>query len=198
MGTVNRKKVIAREFLVIIACLVITGLSFPILKFHNHNQNKKYNVANDNLENNVYSKKINAQNIFFDGFAKEFDLKYNGEYNRFRDALWRSLATDVENDSINYKWMSNKKPKFITFVKNTGIANAEGFKKFLLDNTISKTEIKKQEAQVDKLHYEKAQILSPEEINELLLKIFVISIIVLFLLRYIFYGIVWSVKTLKS
>ena len=93
-------------------------------------------------------------------------------------------------------------------IKNQGYKSPEEFEKFIIKNTPTQKE-KSDYLKGHKIYDEtelidnKIKNLQKERFNNseikwIVLKTFILAFIVLFVLRYIKYGIAWSIKTLKQ
>ena len=107
---INNKKILAREFVYFIICLLIFSLTFLFIFPYNYfTQNQAANFSKKVKEKNVFidsiksinNKKIDAQNYFTDNYKKEFDIDIYSEVNT---ELWNTLNRIVKADSVKYKW----------------------------------------------------------------------------------------------
>lgn len=212
------KKIIAKEFLFFTAVLSITLISFLFLLAYNqkinynidnqtHVKNEKIKSANNLVS--IYNAKIDIQTSHFNTLFRHIEKEkifYIDEKNR--NDLWGRLSYLVIKDSLKYRWYNKWNKSLVDGIKNQGYKTPEEFEKFIIKNTPTQ----KEESDYLKGHkiYDETVIIDNEiknlqkdrfnnsEIKWIVLKTFIIVFIVLFVLRYIKYGITWSIKTLKQ
>ena len=153
----------------------------------------------DSLENN-FNKKALKQNWFTSKFSVHFDIN-NTKYDTERK-VWNRLEYLAKKDSINYKWKYVWSKEIVNFNMGMGFSNPESFKKFILLNSFSKSDLINHKSALTikseirsiinqtKLHSRNDQL---EIANYTLL----ISAILFFGLRYIYYSVKWSLNTIK-
>ena len=111
-------------------------------------------------------------------------------------------------DSLKYRWHNKWNKSLVDGIKNQGYKSPEEFEKFIIKNTPTQKE-KSDYLKGHKIYDEtelidnKIKNLQKERFNNseikwIVLKTFILAFIVLFVLRYIKYGIAWSIKTLKQ
>ncbi len=209
------KKIIAREFLILLALIVLTSLIFicvfPYNSYQKNNIDKidKSLSEKEKLTENLHKsvdEKIENQEWFFEKLSSEFDIT-NSEYSELK-TLWPILQRIAENDSIEHRW-NNKWEKSLTdFHKGIGFKNGKELETFIEKNSISSddsiqlkkseeirkeiTELKKQRAEF------KYKILNDNDKLDLVGGIGVTLFGILFLLRYLIYAVKWSLRTLKE
>lgn len=212
------KKIIAKEFLFFIAVLSITLISFLSLLVYNqkihysidnqkHIKNEKIKTANHLVEN--FNSKIDNQKKYFNSLIAGLEKRdFFSIDDNLRIEWWNRLNYLIKVDSIKYRWKNNWDKKLVDGIKKRGYKTPEELKKFIIKNTPTLQE----KSDYFKGHkiYDETDIIDNEiknlqkekfndsEIKWIVLKIFIIAFIVLFVLRYIKYGITWSIKTLKQ
>ncbi|WP_290861612.1 hypothetical protein, partial [Flavobacterium sp.] len=144
---INNKKILAREFVYFILCLLISSLIFLFIFPYNYfTQNQAANFAKEVKEKNVFidsiksinNKKIDAQNYFTDKYKKEFDIDIYSEVNT---ELWITLNRIVKADSVKYKWENKWEKTLVSFNKKMGYKSPEEFTNFIKSNVISSSDI---------------------------------------------------------
>lgn len=209
------KKIIAREFLIIILVLTIGLISF--LCTYPYNAYKRNQVEKKSIEISEKSKKVDTlslsfknkidqQNWFFDKYSNHWDI--SGDKINTSDKLWKRLDFLALNDSIKYKWQNVWDKELLAFNKEIGFTNPDEFKSFIDKNRITKIDSLNFDSSLainseialltkNKKDYE-SEILSYNEQIKFGLKVLIICFIILFGFRYLFYSLKWSLKTLKQ
>ena len=208
------KKIIAKELLFF---LVVLGLgltfffcTFPYNLFRN---NQIGNLDDAILEktqladslSQSFTLKFQKQKWFFDQYANKFenDPKYNTQ-----EKVWFRLDDLAKNDSIKFRWEKKWSKELVTFNQEIGFTTPEKMKDYIEVNTIniidsinykqSLTSNQQKDSLINKKNEIKTKILSFDEQVELGIMTIIIFVIVLFLIRYLFYAVTWSMKILKE
>ena len=209
------KKIIAREFLIMILVLTIGLILF--LCTYPYNAYKRNQVENKSIEISEKSKKVDTlslsfknkidqQNWFFEKYSNHWDI--SGDKINTSEKLWQRLDFLALNDSIKYKWQNVWDKELLAFNKEIGFTNPDEFKSFIDKNRITKIDSSNYDSSLainseialltkNKKDYE-SEILSYNEQTEFGLKALIICFIILFGFRYLFYSLKWSLKTLKQ
>ncbi|PWT78854.1 MAG: hypothetical protein C5B59_00935 [Bacteroidetes bacterium] len=212
------KKTIAREFLILIISVTIGLLGFVGIYIRTYLKNDEYRLLNESISKKSrikdslflpYQEKLGIQNWFFGRYWDKADKadKEDTSDNTSKK-LWQFLRPLAEKDSIKYKWEKTWNKTVISFLKESGFPTSDSFKSFILLNTISiadslnYAQSKIVKSEIDNLESEKrairSSLYSSKQEAEFGFKFFFISAAVLFGFRYFYYGIRWSVKTLKQ
>lgn len=209
------KKIIAREFLTL-TLVVVIGLicflsTFPYNSFlHNQIKNlqgeidQKRTLSDSLLK--PYSTILQNQAWYFKKLNDEFDL---GEHNTI-DKWWIHSVQIAKKDSIRILWEEtwSQDKTIIRFFNKMGFPNGDSLQRFIITNTLDKSDIENK-TKADKLQKEIAETESKQKnvANSILtyegqLSFSMMALIILasvsFGLRYLYYGINWSLKTLKQ
>lgn len=210
---IKTKKIVAREFLVFLACLAIAIVTFLIIYPYNNFKQKQI----DNL-----TKDISSKIIISDSLSKAYRLKYEKQLwftDRYmsklgfpkgysNEKIWNGLYRIAKTDSVKYKWENKWDKDLIAFNKELGFETPQSFQDFILTNIVYKNEIEKNQEAI-KINAE-ADVIRNKiiEIRKKIVPIqnqfktaciaFIIAVIILFVFRYMFYGTKWSIKTLRS
>ncbi len=105
------KKIIAREFLLLLTCIGVALIVFPFTLLYNSlkesNLDKIQNEINLNVKNNQnlnhsYDKKFETHAWFYNKINEKLDLS-NSKYND-PDKLWKRLNTLIQKDSLEDKY----------------------------------------------------------------------------------------------
>lgn len=209
------KKVLAREFMILIAVMVIGLSSFLGTYLYNFYQHKK----SKNISKEIYSAKL-----FADSLSKPFNSKikqhiwfYNQNnekvnlskaiYNNPR-LLWQRLDEIALKDSIIIRYHQNWTPELKAIFTKIGFKTPEKLLDFINKNRITNTDSlmnvkandirKKITILKTEKHIQNSKILSFTSQVEFGWFTFCISLLVFFALRYIYYAIRWSIKILKQ
>jgi hypothetical protein len=209
------KKIIAREFLILTLVIVI-GLicflsTFPYNSFIHHqiknlkNEIDQKRTLSDSLSK-PYSTKIQNQEWYFKKFNEEFDL---GELNT-TEKWWNNSVQLAINDSNSIRWERfwNQDKTVLKSINKIGFLNGDSLQRFIITNTVDRSDIENK-TKADNLKNDIAKIESKQKnaANSILtyhdqLFFSMISLITLvfisFGIRYFYYGVNWSLKTLKQ
>jgi RNAse (barnase) inhibitor barstar len=209
------KKIIAREFLLLLTLILLSALIFVCVFPYNLYQENKIEKTNkkliekekltDNLHKSV-NEKIKNQKWFFEKISSEFDIT-NTEYSELK-TLWPILQKIAENDSTEYRWNNKWEKSLIDFHKSIGFKNGKDLQFFILNNSITSkdsiqinksNEIQKEITELSKQKIElKNRIFQDSEKEKFIIGISAILFGILFVLRYLFYGVKWSIKQLND
>lgn len=222
------KKIIAREFLILIVIATISFITFISVYAYNHYYQNKI----DNLTNKISAKKILQDSLGNSTKAKkEKQLWFANEYYKSYDFdtpkrkldFYTESGLPIFGESQNLKMFDrlievNKKDSLLTMFTRNNIFDEFGkhfnfktpgeFKNFVTENTITSSDLEKlkqsniiaNEIRPLELEKDSAQekLVSSKNHKHLVIMTFLYSFIILFLFRYSFYGIKWSINTLKQ
>ncbi len=209
------KKIIAREFIMLVATVALAIVAFLgtyIYNFYQHNQVDKLNkrildrtVIADSLAKS-YNSKLANQKWFYDKNNEKVDLsdaEYNSPYK-----LWKRLYDLSVKDSIKAKFENVWTVEIKNLLRELNLESPEKLKTFIDNSRITQT---------DSSDFSKANIIYSElisikstkenqidkvlDINKQLrfgLWTLIIGLICLFGIRYLYHAIKWSLKTLKQ
>lgn len=201
------KKIISREILILFSIIL---LSFTIFigtyGFNYYKRLKKEKLEKDinerekNIKNlsNVFDYKQRHHHWIFEQFRFEFsDVGYQKELND-EEKLWDRLTT-VGSGIFNKEEM---------FFFRLGFPSFTDFKKYIEDKTISNEDSTNyklsliQQKEVDNLlvsfHQLEDEILSFREQKNIGYTSLIILLLIMFVLRYVYYLIRWCIKILKE
>jgi len=209
------KKKLAREFLLLTLSLVLGVIVF--LSIYPYNAFKRH--QSDNLSTEItdktkvadsliktYHLKCNKQKWFYDQFKEEYDLTDTSI--NTSDKWWRIFEKYKNMDTLLYRWNHKWDKEQINTIVKIGFELPKKLNEFIIKYSISDTDlINKNSA---KKIYEENKRLKTDEVaarnkivdskEQLSIGIWalIISAFVLFVLRYLFYAIKWSIKTLRQ
>jgi hypothetical protein len=211
----NSKKIIAKEFLVLLSVIVITLLMFfctelyNAFKFHqldkiNSTISFKTKLSKDLAHN--YAFKSEKRIWFFKKFSNEFniiDTKYDTN-----EKVWGRLEYLAKKDSIKHKIEKEWTSEMTNFIFSLGFSTPLKFKKFIEDNSENSNDINQykeskriqievKNLEIEKLNLSKEIIIKKDQIN-IIKYTFIVLVGFFFILRYLFYGVKWSVKILNQ
>lgn len=211
--TMQTKKIIAREFLVLVILALLSSISYfstYVYNYFNQNQKdslkteiKQHTIIKDSLSK-IISEKEYAHVWFYKEVSKEYDVYKNNSVEKW----WSRSQSLAKNDSIKIIWETKwkKDTKIIQFFNKIGFPNSDSLQNFIITNSYSKLELKTKN-KADSLTkiittlnktYSTTSILSQNQQLEFLWKSILVLFILVFALRYLFYAIKWSIKTLKD
>ncbi|WP_336068590.1 hypothetical protein [Mesoflavibacter sp. CH_XMU1404-2] len=210
----NKKKIIAREFLTLIACALVFGLAFICTIPYNYvieSRIEKLETTSQSLSDSInkiqihFSPKIDKQKEFFE--ISESNRWHTKQWT-YKE-LWSRLQKLNEKDSLKFKWnnewSSGLKKKMGDLL---GFKKLSDFEDYIENNSLTPKEVEKNasaEKLIDereniesKIRTEKYKLLDFDDRLEFSLICLIIIGVLSFPLRYLFYAIKWSIKTLKQ
>lgn len=162
-------------------------------------------IQSDSLSSQ-YNSKIKQQQWFYDENLKEYDVAAMG-YNSYSD-LWKRLEVIYNADSIEYKYSKIWDKALIELLNKIGFQNAQMFKEFVAKNIptqtdkINKSKSDELKREITKLNSEKRiwelKTMTTDEQMQFAFKAFIFTLIILYPFRFLFWLIIWSLKTLKQ
>lgn len=125
-----------------------------------------------------------------------------------RDNLWVELSRLQKSDSISWKFYNNWSIRTIQILKQLGFTSPEEFENFIIDNSLNVSDesiLKKKRSirkEINELQNSQEKIkkreLSQPEIKQLTIDVSFIGLFILFIVRYLIYAVMWSVRTLEK
>jgi len=209
---IKTKRVIAREFLALLLVIGIGLTTFCSISIHNAICNMKIDRRKIEIDTSfkemnillfVHNKKLNNQNWIYRKFSDKYNfVGYSSE------KFWQRLDAIAQRDSISYRWDNSWSEEFKMIFKESGFQNKQELEVFIAENRITEKEkydaVKAGEkrAYIIKLKHEIVDIIksrfSFEEQISKTSYIFILSIICVFCLRYLVYGLKWSIQVLNQ
>jgi predicted RND superfamily exporter protein len=208
------KKIIAKEFLILISVIII-GITCIVFTFINNLYWKK-RVKNLQIEikkkgrevtklvNPLYSK-IKQRNWLYYQLNITENLgksKYNTP-----SKLWKRFNELALSDSLSFRYNNEWGSRIKGIFAEIGFSSPKQLQNFIETNRINNNDnlknkkaenIKKEiEVQNTQLNYYYSKMMNSEEQNQYLMWCMLISFLVFFILRYVYYGVKWSINTLK-
>ena len=215
------KKIVAKEFLILLSVIVISLLTFVFTYGYNLVLSYKKNKFEDSISNNFYLWNSNIQSLRL-SYDKKFEVQ-NNVYNRARNfysnvgegrdiktqsQFWNILMNEnlkTFNDELNNRrsfWVE------LSYWNDYRIYDFISFRNFLIDNTIEENEQKDYETSIanqnhrtniqKKIYDLIEKMLSKKEQIKIALNTFYILFTIAFILRFLLISIRWSIKELKS
>ena len=210
------KKIIAREFLILILVFILGLVFFECV--YPYNKLKWHQVEGisatisektkirDSLSNS-YKIKMGKRDWFYEKFNTHYDLSTDKTFDE-RDEIWNRFDNWVMTGKINFFWNFKWGEENLNFLKSIGFSDPESIESFVETNRIT---------QIDSINYKNALAINPEiklllnKKNEIESKILsyneqiefginavYMNFIILFGVRYLFLSIKWSIHTLKQ
>ena len=207
----NKKRIIAREFLLFLGCVLISSLAFIGTYPYNYSIDSKIDklekdiipltIAIDSLESTINAK-VSKQKWFFEEWQKNPEYSAGKDYNE----MWQRLEYFHKKDSIEYKWNNVWANTTLDFTRSLGFKNPTQFDKFIKDNSLNDSELKiateTEPVRVKVANLEsrikKYKILDIDDQLYFALIFLIIMGIIAFPIRYLFYSVKWSLRTLKQ
>lgn len=209
------KKRIAKEVLLLLSSGVLTLIIFLLVYPYNWYYSSKSDqvqtlittktIQSDSLISQ-YNSKLKQQQWFYEENLKEYDAPSLG-YISYSD-LWNRLEVICNADSIEYKYNNTWDKDLIAVLNKLGFHNAKEFKEFIAKNRLTQTD-KANKSKSDDITNEISKLNSEKRIWELkaltideqirfALKALIIALIFLYPVRFLYWLIVWSFKTIKQ
>ncbi len=211
----KKKKIIAREFVFFVIILFITLLGFLYTVYYNSHLNKKIAHTKAQIESNtnrahplakVYSDKLQKQKWFYSRVNEKFDIDPIHILNY--EMLWSNFQRIVEHDSMAIRFNQTWSPDIRQGYIDIGFKSAEQLQSFIQRNIITENDIKNNNEASHLYASNQGFVWDADNMSGLFynspkqllfsLYTFLWAMAILFGLRYLFYGIVWSAKTLKQ
>lgn len=205
------KKIIAREFILLILLLALGVISFLCIYPYNYYRNSQ----SHDLEKTIAQKNKITERLSYqyktkfakrDWYFEKFTVKFGSDSYK-NDELWNRLLFLAKNDSIRHKW-NIWDNEFSNFNIELGFDTPQKLKEFIdrvrlnkIDST-NYTEALKIKQDILKLREREKEVemkkFSSEEQFIFGMTSTIILLIMLFPARYLFYGVRWSIKVLKE
>ena len=211
----KQKKIIAREFLILICCLLIAILAFACTYPYNYFVNSSISKLDSEikvLENQIdsiqepFRKKIAEQKRVYSEWMNNDRLDKNA-YSDYR-AHWARLEYLHRKDSIPFKYKNVWSKVVIDHLQNMGFSTSNELDEFIATNSISEidktaqTKSKPLEDKIlklrEKYRQKKGDVLYYDDQLNFSLIVLLFASIIAFPLRFLIYAIKWSFKTLKD
>lgn len=209
------KKLIAREFLLLILAIGIGFVAFSCTYLFNfYQQSKSQNISNEIRAKETiadslvrpFNNKIKQHEWFYNQNNEKIDL--SGSLYDSPERLWNILNELALKDSIRIKFRTVWTPELKKILSDIGFDNPEKLKSFIDENRLTIEDSSKYEQAKNirteinllrnKIGVHDSKILSINAQIELGFWTFCISFILLFAIRYIVYAIKWSLNTLRQ
>ena len=209
----SRKKVIAREFLILLTCAFIatiaflgtylynniTQLSITDLKQEvNHLLDKRDSLSYEFLNKQLYQYRL------FVNFSDEYPTTFYSN----KTELWNKLKEIQNSDSLSYKWDHYWTEKTIKVFKKQGIQSGESLDKFITKHSLTekniqnkmKVEIINDEIDIikNRIRIKELKLLDFEEQIKFTITSLSTILILAFPSRYLIYAIKWSLNTISK
>ncbi len=191
------KKIIAREFLYFLIVIFIGSVTYAGIFTRNKYINKEISIKK--LRINKFSK--NAVNRFDRWLSLEVASQNWYRNKPDREKEWEKLKIYFEDqntrDTTNLKWSN----ELLKFIKSIGFSSPDKLKQYTKTFGTPKEEIKALE---DSSNLEKqvknleSNIIFEEEHNYITQSVSIIAFCALFLTRYLYISIRWSINILKQ
>lgn len=204
------QKILARETIIFFISLLLLSLVYLYIIGYNSYKQSKCNTLSvtiaekhfqrDSLQS-TYANKLKTQEEYFNKLDHFYDMNTT-------EILWKRLRQIYESDSIEYKWANSWDIDLINFNKSIGLGNAASLSAFIEDNLLNDSEIRNRQKvkllqkEIGQLKFAKIKtkntIVSDAYRNSILKYSILIIIIFLFLVRYAFYALRWSIITMRK
>lgn len=207
------KKIIAREFLVTLTCLLVSFLFFIGTIIYNYRlESQRTDILNEieiktQLTDSLtrpYKEKLDNQEWFY---TEAKNKEAQGDYENSQQ-LWTRLTSLSKADSVIYKWDNVWSKELKEVLREIGFKDGKAFNSFIGKNILSDEEsksfdrIRTLKEEINTLN-EKSKNLDYKQFDkdnqiESSLAILLIIGIIGFPIRYFIYAIRWSYRVLKQ
>ncbi|MFM1773000.1 MAG: hypothetical protein RLZZ71_2142 [Bacteroidota bacterium] len=210
----NQKKIIAREFLILVACASVFGLAFISTILFNYVielRIEKLKTISQSLSDSTnkvqihFLPKIDKQSRFFE------ISKANGWHTSQLtcEEFWTRLQNLNERDSVKFKWENEWSSGFKKEIYDQlGFKNASDFEIYIENNSLTQNELEErlnaekigEEREIieRKILTENYNLMDSVDRLEFSFMCLMTIVVLSFPLRYLFYAIRWSFKTIKQ
>lgn len=209
------KKIIAREFLILLSVAILWSvIYFSVFQYDNY-QIKQFNnftskIKTENSKKIFDEKQIIIKNENQEWFAiklfEKFDI-FNAKKTEI-ESLWLDYKNIVDSDSLKYLWNNKWDKKLINFYNESGFKSSIDLKLFIQKNLINSKDsmtinhIREHSKKINNLTAERGLIENKiyekyEFINFNYYSILIL-LLIFFFIRYLFYAIKWSLKVLED
>ena len=210
---IKNKKIIAREFLILIAVTTVGLLSFLCTYFYNWNKSSQVKKADekivyqthlaDSLSKSFKDKTIDGKDyisrVFFalNHISDEYGIPNHFTYSEpdfrqkiltdknFRDSIYRTFQNKVEGFTITQPQFDSSIDKQLTA---DDISKQKQSQEILQSLKVIRNEKEKTSSSI--LTYNEQVVFG--------LKVLILTAFLFFVLRFVFYAINWSIKTIKQ
>lgn len=207
------KRIIAREFLTLLILVVLESLTFVFVsQYNSYQKNKIKKIDKSLVEKEKLTDDINI--LVHEKIEKELTFKNKLELNgkeftdEQADHFWKILTDIHKKDSIVYLWDNSWGTDFKIVIQSTGLKDGYELNQFIIKNSLSREDsilltkldtIQKETSYLTKQKTDvENKIINNNEKLEILERIGIVLFGILFILRYLIYGVKWSLKTLKE
>ena len=221
------KKIIAKEFLILLSVLTISLLTFPITYSYNAYLSNKKKILEDSIKNtpilweenytslrNSYNKKFETQKAVFRTASNYYNNV--GSYKQFNSSyiLWNNFKLKLNSKSNTQLY--NEYKDFIIFHNSYWYIdyddripnNIEGFSNFIEYNLLTEEDIENNKLSWEHQSYRNdiqqriydliKKMFNKNEQFKIALYTFYILFSIAFILRFLVVSIKWSIKEIKS
>ena len=214
MMKLSRKKIIAREFLILLTCVLASTIAFLGTYPYNGAIDSRITKMEKEIEPlkskaDSLTDKISVKQEKQEWFFNENVDRYGPDigYATYTD-LWNRLEEVQKADSIVYKWNNLWSSDLIKIIKEIGFKDGKEFNQFVAKYSLTDKEIQ-DKSKADpitneikniesKIRTENYKLMNFDDRLEFSLICLIIFGVLAFPLRYLFYSIKWSIKTLKQ
>lgn len=208
------KKIVAREFIILVTALTIGLIMFLCTCLFNMIMQKRmenYAMQIDEKTKQAeklsssYKSKLSKHSWFFEKFSSNYELSSDTTFDE-REEIWNSFDNWALKDSIHYRWENKWDQEQRGFLKSIGFQNPQLLKSFIETNRLTQKDSAdwntslafNSELLLLKSKREKIVILSYNQQIKFAKLSTIICLILFFGLRYLYYSLMWSIKTLKE
>ena len=201
------KKIVAREVLLVFVSILLVflvylgSLSYNLIQDINKSNliNEIQNLQNSDLKRTSLIKRQKREDFF------RYLMKLEGyDYNPIEDReFWLRLEQLSSNDSIEYKWHNALPLEHIEDLKDYGVLSPEDYSQLIESTKMEESELTELDVinrRIAELSSKILQIrkLDYVEIKDLLYCGLIVIILCIFIIRYTYYVLTWSIRTLRN
>ena len=203
------RKIIAKEFLILVSSLFLILILFICVYPYNDFQKSKINQTDKIILSKQRSldslDSIKTLHRLYKYKLKKIRIKGHSLNNKQIDTFFATFYNVYKKDSVIYNWYNDWDIELKNVWGSIGIKSGEQLKDFyvkydMLDKTKDINQINQDIIKLDakKFELEQKGFFSELEKTNLFKKITFFVLSITFILRYLYYSIIWSIKTIRQ
>jgi len=209
----KKKRIIAREYIMLMIVLLIGILTYLSTIIYNLNLQRGIKATKEKIKINkvqidslslIYREKSNQQVYLFEKFKNEFDVSHMNTI----DTFWARTEHVARIDSFRILWETKWDRSIISAIQNMGFKTPDDLQNFVISNSYLPIDLKNDSLSIlirknnedllQDLALTESKVLSRKGLIKIVELSLIISFSILFILRYLVILLKWSIKTLNN